>query len=295
MHWHHPTVYMADQKMATPKRTVLITGCSDGSLGSYLAIAFHKAGLHVYATARNPSKMAGLTALGIETLTLDVLSDSSIAAAMAQIPSLDILVNNAGAVLNMPFSDLSIPEAKKLFDLNVWSYLAVTQAFLPLLLESKGIIANQTSGASVVTLPFQSTYNASKAAMAMFSDSQRLELEPFGIRVIDLKTGSVRSNIQKSMTERTTLPKGSIYEPAREVVEKTLGGEELFKDAGEPTKWAEGVVGNLLKKSPPPLIWLPGSINMFLIRLGLLLPFGTFDGTIKKMTGLDIVAQRVGK
>ncbi|TVY23453.1 NADPH-dependent 1-acyldihydroxyacetone phosphate reductase [Lachnellula hyalina] len=281
--------------MATPKRTVLITGCSDGSLGSYLAIAFHKSGLHVYATARNPSKMAGLVALGIETLTLDVLSDSSIAAAVSQIPSLDILVNNAGAVLNMPFSDLSIPEAKKLFDLNVWSYLAVTQAFLPLLLESKGIIANQTSGASVVTIPFQSTYNASKAAMAMFSDSQRLELEPFGVRIIDLKTGSVRSNIQNSMTDRTTLPKGSIYEPAREAVEKTLGGEEFFRDAGEPTKWAEGVVGNLLRKSPPPIIWLPGSINMFLIRLGLLFPFGTFDGTIKKMTGLDIVAQRVGK
>ena len=281
--------------MATPKRTVLITGCSDGSLGSYLAIAFHKSGLHVYATARNPSKMAGLVALGIETLTLDVLSDSSIAAAVSQIPSLDILVNNAGAILNMPFSDLSIPEAKKLFDLNVWSYLAVTQAFLPLLIESKGIIANQTSGASVVTIPFQSTYNASKAAMAMFSDSQRLELEPFGVRIIDLKTGSVRSNIQNSMTDRTTLPKGSIYEPAREAVEKTLGGEEFFRDAGEPTKWAEGVVGNLLKKSPPPIIWLPGSINMFLIRLGLLFPFGTFDGTIKKMTGLDIVAQRVGK
>jgi 1-acylglycerone phosphate reductase len=93
------------------------------------------------------------------------------------------------------------------------------------------MILNQTSGASVVTLPFQSTYNASKAAISMFSDTQRLELEPFGIKVIDLKTGSIKSNIQNTQTMRASLPKGLIYEPAREVGDKTLGGEEYFKDA----------------------------------------------------------------
>jgi 1-acylglycerone phosphate reductase len=129
---------MVDQKMSTSKRTVLITGCSDGSLGAAIAIAFHKAGLHVHATARNPSKMKGLIALGIETFTLDVLSDSSIAAVVSKLSSLDVLANNAGASYAMPFSDLSISEAKKLFGLNVWSYLVVSQAFLPLLLKSKG-------------------------------------------------------------------------------------------------------------------------------------------------------------
>lgn len=97
--------------------------------------------------------MTELTSLGIETSTLDVQSDSSIVACVSQLPSLDILVINAGATYTMPVADLSIPEAKKLFDLNVWSYLAVTQAFLPLLLQSKGMIVNQTSGASVVTVP----------------------------------------------------------------------------------------------------------------------------------------------
>src|ERR1700748_1171583 len=110
--------------MSSAKRSVLITGCSDGGLGAALAIAFHEAGLHVYATARDPSKMKELSALGIETLTLDVLSDSSIAACVSQLTSLDILVNNAGAGYSMPVSDISITEAKKLFDLNVWSQIA---------------------------------------------------------------------------------------------------------------------------------------------------------------------------
>lgn len=77
--------------MSTTKKTVLITGCSDGSLGAALAIAFHNSGLKVYATARNPSKLKSVEALGIETLILDVLDDASIAEAASKITELDIL------------------------------------------------------------------------------------------------------------------------------------------------------------------------------------------------------------
>ena len=286
---------MADKKMASFKRTVLITGCSDGGLGAALAVAFHEAGLHVYATARNPSKMTQVASLGIETLTLDVQSDTSIAACVSKLSDLDILVNNAGAGYNIPVSDLSIPEAKKLFDLNVWSYLAVTQAFLPLLLKSKGMIVNQTSIASVTTLPFQSAYTASKAAMAMFSDSQRLELEPFGITVVDLKTGLVTSNFVKNQKEviQASLPKGSIYEPAKEAVEKTMRSDD-YEDSGMPTQqWAGLVVKDLLKKRPPPVIWR--GAQAWLVRIGTVLPFGMLDGMIKKMSGVDIVEQMVRK
>lgn len=281
--------------MSSTKRTVLITGCSDGGLGAALAIAFHEAGLHVYATARNPSKMTQIASLGIETLTLDVQSDSSIAACVSKLSNLDILVNNAGAGYSMPVSDLSIPEAKKLFDLNVWSYLAVTQAFLPLLLKSKGMVVNQTSCASAVTLPFQSAYNASKAAMAMFSDSQRLELAPFGVTVVDLKTGIVKSNFQKNHKDATdtSLPKGSIYEPAKEAVERMMRGEG-FEGSGSPAQqWAGLVVQDLLRKRPPPIIWR--GAQAWLVWFGTILPFGMLDGMAKKMTALDVVEKMVRK
>ncbi len=107
--------------MAVSKRTVLITGCSEGGMGSALAVAFHEAGLHVYATARDLSKMTHLTSLGIHTLVLDIQSSSSIANCVAELSSckIDILVNNAGASASMPIADLSLSEAKKLFDVNV--------------------------------------------------------------------------------------------------------------------------------------------------------------------------------
>ena len=140
--------------MSGTKRTVLISGCLDGGLDATLAVGFHEAGLHVYATARNPDKMKGLASLSIETLILDVQSESSIKACVSKLSSLDILVNNAGATFLMPIVDVNIAEAKKIFDLNVWSYIAVTQAFTPLLLRSKGIIVNQTSVGGSTTIPF---------------------------------------------------------------------------------------------------------------------------------------------
>lgn len=283
---------MSDDKMSSTKQAVLITGCSDGGLGAALAIAFHKAGVHVYATARNPSKLSQVKSHGIETFTLDVLSDSSISACVAQLSSLDILVNNAGALYSMPVSDLSIPKAKELFDLNVWSYIAMTQAFLPLLLKSKGMIVNQTSTASVITIPFQSTYNASKAAMVMFSDTMRLELAPFGIQVVDLKTSGVQSNGFKNHQEamHPALPKDSIYESARDTVEKTLRGE-FFSPKVTAEEWATQVVRDLLRKNPPPNIWRGTQAG--LIRAFTFLPFGWLDGMMKKMTGMDVVERIV--
>lgn len=279
--------------MTKSKLRVLITGCSDGGLGSALAVAFHDAGYYVYATARNTSKMAHLTSLGIETLQLDVLSDSSIATCVSKISEcgLDILVNNAGSSYIMPMSDISISEAKKLFDLNVWSYLAVTQAFLPLLNKSKGMIVNQTSISSAVTFPFQGAYHASKAAIAMFSDTERLELKAFGIRVVELKTGVVRSNLIKNTKESSPgcLPEGSIYEPAREVVDKAIR-QEGFTDVGVSAEtWATAVVSDLSKNHPPSVIWR--GEQAWLVRLGTILPFGTFDGIVKKMTGMSLVEQ----
>jgi 1-acylglycerone phosphate reductase len=82
---------MKNGRMSNLKRTVLITGCSDGGLGAGLAAEFHKAGLKVYATSRNPAKMKGLEALGIETLRLDVMDNASIAKVAGEIKQLDIL------------------------------------------------------------------------------------------------------------------------------------------------------------------------------------------------------------
>lgn len=282
------------------QKTVLITGCSDGGLGAALAVAYQKSGYRVFATARNPSKMAALIALGIETLTLDVLSQDSISNCVLQVTkltggTLNVLLNNAGAQYNMPISDLSIPEAKKIFNLNVWSCISTIQAFIPLLMKAEdgAMVVNHTSVGSIAGLPFQSAYNASKAALAMFSDILRLELQAFNIKVFDLKTGGVKSNILANLIH-TELPADSIYATARDDVERMLSGEKLKSLKGtyvDADIWAEGVVKDLTKRTPPYQIWRGGSA--WLAWLATFLPTGMFDGELKRVTGLNVVISKI--
>ena len=284
------------------QKTVLITGSSDGGLGAALATAYFKAGYRVLATARNPSKMAALQAMGIETLMLDVLSEESISACVSEVMkltggTLNVLLNNAGAGYNMPISDISIPDAKKCFDLNVWSYISTIQAFMPLLKRANdgAMVVNQTSVGSMTGLPFQATYNASKAAMAMYSECLRLELQPFNIRVVDLKTAGVKSNFFANLTD-TKLPSNSIYAAAQDDVEKILSGEKLKSLKGtfvETEVWAKGVVKDLTKSKPPYQIWRGGSA--LLAWISTFLPVGLLDGEVKKMTGLDVVIRKINE
>ncbi|KAF2102640.1 short-chain dehydrogenase [Rhizodiscina lignyota] len=293
------------------KLSILITGCSPGGMGAALAIVFHNAGHQVFATARNPSKLKPLAEQGIETLPLDVTSASSIASAVSSVTSsvtdergLNILINNAASSYSMPIADVSLDAARELFDVNVWSHIAVTQAFLPLLLRStsssinktastdghpnQAMIVNHTSVGSVTALPFQGIYNSSKAALAMLSETMRLELSPFGVRVIDLKTAGVRTNIISNNnvnTKAEQLREGSIYEPAREVVEKAMSQEGLSDRGITPEQWANEVSALLLRKNPPAVIWRGESAQI--ARIASMLPSGLFEGMIKRMTKLD--------
>ncbi|KAJ4320925.1 hypothetical protein N0V84_005629 [Fusarium piperis] len=279
-------------KDASSKRSVLITGCSDGGAGAALAVAFHNAGLKVYATTRNPAKMEHLASLGIKTLTLDVTSETSIVECVDQVPALDILVNNAGTQFIMPVVDIDVAAAKKIYDLNLWSHIAVTQAFLPLLLKSSsGMVVNQTSLAAVTTVPFQAVYNSSKAAMAMMSDTLRLELKPFGIKVVDLRTGIVKTNLIQNaqLIKPPILPKGSIYEPAKDILETAMRQEGYEGQGTEAQEWADAVVRDLLKKNPPLVIWR--GEKAWPVWFGSFWPVGWLDGLSKKLAGLDKAEQ----
>ncbi|KAK8051636.1 NAD(P)-binding protein [Apiospora rasikravindrae] len=283
-------------------------------MGAALATTFQDAGHHVFATARDPAKLKPLADKGITTVPLDISSSDSIASAVSFVSAsaagttgLDILVNNAAASYSMPVADISLDEARKLFDTNVWGQIAVTQAFLPLLLlcssllsdsssnrqgwclsslcgggqqQQQPIIVNHTSVGSTMAMPFQSVYNASKAALAMLSQTLRMEVAPFGVRVVDLKTGGVRTNIiannnvhkgnsggdngPKETASSSPhvggggaghLPADSIYAPARGVVEHAMSQEGLADRGITPEQWAREVTALLLSGRPPQVIW----------------------------------------
>ncbi|KAK7900357.1 NADPH-dependent 1-acyl dihydroxyacetone phosphate reductase [Exophiala xenobiotica] len=281
-------------------RTILITGCSDGGLGAALAAQFHQHGDRVLATARNPAKMESLKKLGIETLTLDVLSDDSIRACVKEVSaltggSLDMLVNNAGAGYGMPILDASMDEIERLYRLNVLSVLRVTQLFFPLLRAAApgSTVVNQTSVASTMGLPWQGAYNSSKAAIASFSETMRLEFQPFGIKVIDLKTGAVKTPFFENMAQQHTagLPEDSVYMPIKDKVQKIMDGDFGGMEIQDVNKWAKNVAGDLSKRHPAAQIWRGTSATMAWI--GTFMPVGTFDSMVRKLTGTDILEKKL--
>ncbi|KAK0743975.1 short chain dehydrogenase [Schizothecium vesticola] len=295
--------------LASNKLYILITGCSPGGMGAALAIQFHNAGHHVFATARDPSKLLELSKHGIETLTLDVTSSSSITSAVSSVSSslppgkgLNMLINNAGGIYAMPVVDTSIDAAKNSFDVNFWSQLATTQAFLPLVLSAvasksgpaQAIVVNHSSVVSEIAFPFMGIYNASKAALGMLTETMRLELNPFGIRVVELKTAGVKTNIISSSNANACsdrLPDSSIFEPARKAVEMAMRQESLLEIGISPEQWASEVAALLLRRNPPSIIRRGG--GAFLFRVAAALPRRFFEGTLKKMTKLDVVEKMI--
>ncbi|KAH9902059.1 putative estradiol 17 beta-dehydrogenase [Xylariomycetidae sp. FL2044] len=288
------------------QRTVLVTGCSDGSIGSALAMAFHEAGWRVFASARNPEKLSQTAAVGIEGIGLDVTSADSIQNAVSLVAErssdgvLDALVNNAGRGYNMPALDIDLDVARGIFDLNVLSLVSVTRAFMPLLLASAArddnrttLLVNHTSLSGQVPggVPFEGIYNASKAAAASLTDSMRLELAPFHIRVINLITGSLKSGFRRNTEGAATLPHNSFYGFAREHVERVMAGGEVEKNAADPTVWARQIVRDLSAPRPPVRIWR-GPFT-WVLWLASFLPLTWLDGTVKDMVGLGLIEKKV--
>lgn len=286
--------------MTVGKRTILVTGCSDGGLGSALALALHHRGWRVFATARNVSKLAAARSAGIECLQMDVGSDESISACVDEVKkltggSLNALVNNAGKGYSMPLIHMDIDEAHDLFDLNVFSIIRVTRGFLPLLLKSHGgaLVANNTSGMGLLgaAIPFMGPYSASKAAATNLTDGLRLELAPFGIRVVNMLTGAVKSEFAENSTA-PGLPLDSMYNLAKDAIEGPMKGvQQSSIDKCDAATWARQVAGDLSQQKPPYLISRGTKAGS--ARLATLLPIGTLDGMLKGMSGIDVLEKRI--
>jgi len=213
------------------KETVLITGCSDGGIGSALAIAFQKRGFRVFATARDMTKMTHLKDLpNVTLLRLDVADESDVKAAADTVSNttggaLGYLISNAGRNHFMPILDEDIDRVKKLFNTNLWGPLALTLAFAPLLINSKGVVAYITSISGYLNIPYMGSYAASKRALELIAETLRLELSPFGVDVISVVTGGVKTNGQTYFSD-FALPEESLYKPIEKLIAGRARGED---------------------------------------------------------------------
>ena len=201
------------------KQVAIITGCSSG-IGYETSILLAKNGFKTYATMRNPAKgnklkeIAENENLDLNVIKLDVTDDYSIKNAINEIIQetnrIDVLVNNAGNNIAGSVEDLSIEEFKEQFETNLFGLIRVTKEILPIMRKQRmGMIVNVSSIIGKMAIPLNSAYVSSKFAVEGFSESIRYELEDFGIKVILIEPGVVKSNFY----ENTKMSKNSLMDP----------------------------------------------------------------------------------
>ena len=294
----------------TSQRSVLITGTSNGSVGSALAASFAANGFLVFATLRDVSKIdPNLAALAnVHTVALDVTSDESIAAAVSFVVtktdgSLNCLVNNAGFTYTMPLVDVDMETARRVFDVNFWGVLSMTKAFVPMLKKAKGTVVNMSSVGALVSTPYlgesidhgkasevslhlmtpQGIYSASKSALSIASETLRLELAPFGINVVTAMLGVVKSNLLANSPD-LHLPPDSMYKPVEQQIREADSGRHVPKGM-DPNKFADLLVKDILngKKGR---VWR-GNVAQVVKWASSYLPTGVFDGLISDGMGFE--------
>ncbi len=178
-------------------KVALVTGASSG-IGMATAVALHDLGHTVYAVARRVDRMSDLEAQGIHTLAMDVTDDESMTSGMKQIIAatgrIDILVNNAGYGSYGALEDVPMDEARRQFDVNVFGLARLTQLALPHMRAQRGgHIVNISSIGGKVHEPLGGWYHATKFAVEGLSDSLRVELQPFGIHVVVIEPGAIKT------------------------------------------------------------------------------------------------------
>jgi NAD(P)-dependent dehydrogenase (short-subunit alcohol dehydrogenase family) len=243
--------------------SVLITGASTG-IGRATALHLDQRGWNVYAGVRKESDGEVLrkdASDRLRTLHLDVTDQDSIEAAISAIreggSGLDALVNNAGISVNGPLEFIQLSEMRRMFDVNFFGLVAMTQAALPLIRETTGRIVHIGSMGGRHALPLIGAYCATKHAIEAIGEAQRRELSPWGIEVVVIEPGSVATPVWEKARDAAAARQTSrspreaeLYGPAIDVVTTRVQGAE--RSAISPEEVAKVVEKALTVPRPQP-------------------------------------------
>lgn len=187
-------------------KAVLITGCSTG-IGRATAQRLARGGRTVYATARRLDAIRDLENSGCKILALDVCDEASMAAAVARIEeeqgAVGVLINNAGYGSEGPFEEVPMEEIRRQFETNVFGLIRLTQLALPAMRrQGWGKIVNLSSMGGRLTFPGGAFYHATKYALEAMSDALRFEVQGFGIDVIIIEPGAIKTEFGDTAVAR---------------------------------------------------------------------------------------------
>ena len=225
-----------------PSGVAVVTGASRG-IGRGIAVDLARAGFDVVATMRDPKAgedlvdEVGAASGSITVQRLDVDDPSSI-----DLPSdLRVLVNNAGIERDyLPVEHVPMDQWRDVFETNVFGLVEVTRRAIPVLrANGGGVICNVTSSSILVPVPFYAVYRASKAAVSALDDTLRVELAPFGIRVVEIMPGPVESDM---LYDSDRMSEAAEHEEYRAMAEAVYEGRKAIRDQYTPALEAAAAI-----------------------------------------------------
>lgn len=263
----------------------LVTGASSG-MGKSIARRLIADGYLVYVAARNTDRMADLASLGAIPLRMDISKDEDILSVVRTITQtsggVDLLVNNAGYGLYGPVEEIPLDEARYQFEVNVFGPARLTQLLLPAMrARGAGTIVNITSMGGKIYTVLGAWYHATKHALEGWSDSLRLEVEPFGIRVIIIEPGLIETGFgdaaSAGILERSA---GGPYTKLAQRVAASMDRSYGRGQGTDPGVIAD-VVGNAVRSARPATRYVAGKYARIMIWIRKWLGDRIFDRLIR--------------
>lgn len=265
---------------------ILITGASSG-IGFDAARALAERGHRVYGAARRLDKLNELSASGVIPLQMDVTDESSMQAGVEKIISaeghIDVLINNAGYGSYGAIEDVSIDEAKRQFEVNIFGVARLVQLVLPYMREKKfGRIINTSSMGGRLTTPLGSWYHATKYALEAFSDGLRMETKPFGISVSIIEPGGIKTewgSIAAQHLEESA--RGGAYETQARKISRSMKNLYARKMLSSPAVITKAII-DAVEAEKPKTRYLVGFGAKPLVALKQVLPDRAFDALMSR-------------
>lgn len=269
----------------TSKKVALVTGASSG-IGEATALRLLRDGHTVYGAARRVERMAGVEAGGGHALRLDVTDDGSLQAAVQAILDaegrIDVLVNNAGYGSYGAVEDVPLDEARRQFDVNLFGLARLIQLVLPTMrAQRSGTIVNVSSIGGKMYTPLGAWYHATKHALEGFSDALRLELAEFGVDVVIVEPGAIRTEWDGVAVENMMETSGS--GPYADFARRAKGFMESgYEDgAGSPPSVIGDVIAEAVAADRPKTRYAAGDNAALALWGRRLLPDRAFDAMLR--------------